>query len=142
MVSALWVWFFGTSIFVFVFLQRGLKSPIQISLCPSQACSQLAQSLFVPFTCKLSCCLSSLYPTAACSFPFPQHFHNQFCRPGELVSALTLCGLLNFLDTSGSLASLVLSLPAPDFPQQKETGLFGFFGHIKRAYKLFSRVSI
>lgn len=97
-----------------------------------------AHNLYSPsvlFTCKLSCCLSSLSPTAVCWFPFPQHFHHLFCRPGELVSALTLCGLLNFLYTSGDPANLVLSLPTPDLPQQKETCLFHFLAILRELPK-------
>lgn len=83
LVSGLWLWFFGTSIFLFVFLQRGLKSSIRICLCPLQACSQLSWSPLTLFTSKLSCCISYLSPTnfpaAAVLFPFPQHSCHQLC---------------------------------------------------------------
>lgn len=134
LVSALWVWFFCTNILVFAFLQGGLKSPMRFPSVPPGPAHNL-YSPSVLFTCKLSCCLSSLSPTAVCWFPFPQHFHHLFCRPGELVSALTLCGLLNFLYTSGDPANLVLSLPTPDLPQQKETCLFHFLAILRELPK-------
>lgn len=108
--------------FLFVFLQRGLKSSIRISLCPLQTCPQLSWSPSTLFTSKLSHCLLSLSNRllSSSSFvPFSAALPSPALQTGRLVCAPIRGGLLSFPDTSSSPASPVPSLSTPDLPQKK-----------------------
>lgn len=118
----IWYQAYGCGSFLFVFLQRGLKSSIRICCCPLQACSQFLWSPSTFFTSKLSCYLSSLSnrpPNSSGFVPFSPAHPSPALQTGRLVCPLILCGLLSFPDTSGSPAGPVPSLPTPDLPQKK-----------------------
>lgn len=106
----IWYQAYGCGSFLFVFLQRGLKSSIRISRCPLQACSQFLWSPSTFFTSKLSWCLSSLSnrpPNSSGFIPFSPAHPSPALQTGRLVCALILRGLLSFTDTSGSPAGPV-----------------------------------